>query len=251
MAQIECIKNWSPPAGDISLGAAEVHVWMSRLSLPEAVLTKIGRWLSGDERERAARFRHDKHRNNFIVGRAMMRGVLGRYVDAEPDQMEFKYLAHGKPQLAGEHATSHIEFNLSHSGDVALCAVTLGETVGVDVERVRDLRDMQGLANRFFSAHEARELDQEPSDRQLESFFRCWTRKEAYVKAIGQGITCPLDSFAVTLTADAPPQLLHIDEDETVAANWSMVTIMPQPYYVGALATPRQITALRSWVWSP
>jgi 4'-phosphopantetheinyl transferase len=146
---------------------------------------------------------------------------------------------------------TNLEFNLSHSGNIALCAVTRGTAIGVDVEHIRDLHDMQGLANRFFSAEEAAQLECEHEERRLASFFRCWTRKEAYVKAIGEGITCPLDSFAVSFGADDAPRLLHIDRDAAIAATWSMVTIDPARDYVGALAMPGPIVSLQGWTWDP
>jgi 4'-phosphopantetheinyl transferase len=249
MPQIDLIKNWLPPAGDISLGDADVHIWMASIELPDATISRLSAFLSKDELERAARFLHDRHRNKYIAGRAMMRDVISRYVDDGPEDIAFAYLSHGKPELSGELRNSGIEFNLSHSGEVALCAVARNSAVGVDVEHIRELRDMQGLANRFFSSSEAEQLAREQEDQQLASFFRCWTRKEAYVKAIGQGITCPLDSFAVSLTADAPTRLLHIDQDSTIAAAWTMVTIIPAQQYVGALATTGKVETVHSWVW--
>jgi 4'-phosphopantetheinyl transferase len=250
MTKTVSIANWIPPAGDISLGENEMHVWMSTIELADEVIARLSSWLSDDERERAARFRHQRHRGKFIASRAMMRGVLARYVDQGPGDIEFEYLSLGKPKLAAALRDAGLEFNLSHSGSIALCAVTRGSWVGVDVEHIRELRDMQGLANRFFSPDEARQLEHEPEDERLASFFRCWTRKEAYVKAIGQGISCPLDSFAVSITANDPPRLVHIDQDTTIAATWSMVTMVPAEQYVGALASVGRIESLRTWVWT-
>ena len=250
MTQIVSIANWMPPAREISLGADDVHVWMSTLEFDDDTISRLSLWLSDDERQRADRFRHQRHRDKFIAGRAMMRGVLSRYVDRLPATIEFEYLPHGKPQLAAAQREVGLEFNLSHSGNIALCAVTGGTTVGVDVEHMRELRDMQGLANRFFSTAEAEQLQDEREDERLASFFRCWTRKEAYVKAIGQGITCPLDSFAVSLSAGDPPRLVHIDQDASIASKWSMVTINPADHYVGALAVAGPIDAVHSWRWN-
>jgi 4'-phosphopantetheinyl transferase len=249
MTKIAPIKNWIPPVSEVSVGDGDVHVWMSTLDFSEGTVARMAAWLSDDERQRAARFRHQRHRDKFIAGRAMMRGVISRYVEPDPRDLVFEYLSHGKPKLAGALRESGLEFNLSHSGNVALCAVTRGVTVGVDVERIRELRDMQGLANRFFSREEATQLECESEEERLASFFRCWTRKEAYVKAIGQGISCPLDSFAVSISASDPARLVHIDRDVSVAAAWDMVSILPSPQYVGALATAGRIESLNAWLW--
>ncbi len=245
------IENWSPPAGEVALRGGCVHLWRGSLEQPDAVLDRLAGWLSDDERERAARFRHDRHRNKYIVGRAMLRDVLARYVGVYPRDIAFSYLSHGKPTLAGAPSTPSLEFNLSHSGNVALCAVTQGTALGVDVERIRSLRDMQGLADRFFSTDEAERIRVESEGEQLASFFRCWTRKEAYVKATGEGITCRLDSFAVSVGANDPARLLHIDQDSAAAANWSMVTIVPADGYIGAMAMPARIDSTCGWVWNP
>ncbi|MCG8583694.1 MAG: 4'-phosphopantetheinyl transferase superfamily protein [Pirellulales bacterium] len=247
MTQGRTIEEWLPPPGDMRLGADDVHLWMSSIDLSSDVTRALAKWLSRDERGRAERFRHDVHRDRFIAGRAMMRGVLANYVDADPGDIEFEYLAHGKPRFAG--AAEGVEFNLSHSGDVALLAVNAGAAIGVDVERIRELRDMHGLANRFFAPSEAVQIENEREDRRIESFFRCWTRKEAYVKAIGEGITCALDSFEVSIARESPARLVHIDQDETIAADWSMVSIVPAAQYVGALATRKKLGAVHSWLW--
>ena len=251
MALNVTIEEWTPPAGKPDLSEGCAHLWRASLEQPTATIHDLAEWLSEDELERAARFRHDRHRNRFIVGRAMLRDVLAHYGDCTAGQIAFTYLAHGKPVLAEGVNAPKLEFNLSHSGDVAICAVAKTIPLGVDVERIRSLRDMQGLADRFFSSTEAQQIRAARDEEQLANFFRCWTRKEAYVKATGQGIACRLDSFAVSVGPDDPARLVHIDQDAAAAANWSMVSIVPTDGYIGALATETPIAKTHCLIWNP
>jgi 4'-phosphopantetheinyl transferase len=185
-------------------------------------LSKLARTLSADEHERAARFRFDRHRSGFIACRGMAREILGKALEIEPSGVEFTYNSFGKPAVSG------IEFNLSHSGRLAVVAVSRTREVGVDIERIDPSFAREQIPERFFSPSEIRALRALPEQDQLEAFFQIWTRKEAYVKARGEGLSIPLESFDVSI--GEPAKLLHGD------AAWSIESLMPAIGYVAAVA---------------
>ena len=164
--------------------------------------------LAADEQARAERFHFERDREHFIVARGVLRAILGRYLNRAPERLSFCYGAHGKPALAGEAGADAIRFNVSHSHGVALYAVTRGREVGIDLERIRfDLAVLE-IAERFFSRREVATLRTLPTEAQRQAFFRCWTRKEAYIKARGEGLSLPLDQFDVSLAPGEPAALL-------------------------------------------
>jgi 4'-phosphopantetheinyl transferase len=173
---------------------SQVEVWTATLAAEPAELEALGALLSPDERERAARFAFAELRARFVVGRATLRRLLGAELQRPPGSLRFEYGPEGKPALldAGD-----LRFNLAHSGELALYAIARGRAVGVDVERVRELRDADAVARRFFAPAEAEALRELPAERRPLAFFTCWTRKEAYVKARGGGLGLGLDSFQV------------------------------------------------------
>ncbi|HUO86882.1 MAG TPA: 4'-phosphopantetheinyl transferase superfamily protein [Thermoanaerobaculia bacterium] len=244
-----------PPARAAAAPAeGEVEVWTVGLDLPAAAVTDLARLLSAEERARAERFRFARHRRRFTVGRGVLRILLGRAVGVDPGRVTFRYGAKGKPYLAGPASRGRepeIHFNLSNSDELAVIALCREADLGADVERLRPMPDGLAIAERFFSAAERRVLAAEPGERRDESFFRCWTRKEAYLKAVGDGITVRLDAFDVTLAADEPPRMLSIDGDPGRAADWELVHLEPAPGYLGALALPARQGGwrLRGWRW--
>ena len=188
---------WSPaPPASPSLLADEVHVWRLTLDRPPERFLEL---LEPDEVERANRFYFERDRKHFVVARGFLRLLLGWYLHAGPKQLQFAYGAWGKPSLANEFCESQLRFNMSHSHGVALYAVTQGREIGVDVEHVRAYFAGDYIARRFFSPHEVGDLRGLPEDDRVSAFFRCWTRKEAYIKATGRGMSQPLDGFDVTL----------------------------------------------------
>lgn len=188
--------------------------------------------LSGDERVKADRFHFQKHRTSYIIGRAILRRILTCYTGVAPEQVNFTYGARGKPAVSD----SSISFNVSHSGDLALYALAREPLLGVDVERIRPISDVDAIARRFFSPSEYADLlSLDPTDRDA-GFFRCWTRKEAYIKAIGDGLHAPLDRFRVTLLPDQPPALLAIEDDAERASRWTVFDLRPSHDFAAALA---------------
>jgi 4'-phosphopantetheinyl transferase len=229
-------------------GPSEVHLWWSALNASEPVNDALATaMLSSDERERAARFHfaHDQHR--FILAHGMLRRVLAMYVDRRPQEIRFDYGAHGKPRLAD----SDVTFNLAHSHDIVVCAIARGRQVGVDVEHIEPMRDWEQIAAKTFSRAEQEALFALEPDQQLVGFFNCWTRKEAYVKARGDGLAIPLDSFDVSLKPGEPAVLLGNRLDASQVGRWALASIEPVKDYVGAIAVQGQIAeiVLRPWKW--
>jgi len=189
--------------------------------------------LSAAERARAARFVFDLHRRRFAAGRTALRRILARHLGVPAETVAFVDQAHGKPAVAG------LEFNLSHSDELALVAISDGPPVGVDVERLRPVDGALTVAETFFAPSERAELLAAPPAERALAFLRGWTRKEAFIKALGEGMSHPLTRFEVSLGAAA--RLLAIDGSAAEAARWSLVALDPAPGYVGALAAPAPV----------
>ena len=194
--------------------------------------------LSADERERAVRFVFDRHRDAYIVARGLLRVILGGVLQIPPQDVRFDYGCKGKPGLA---AQSPIRFNLSHSGSVVVYAVTLGREIGIDVEQIRPVNDMESLARCSFSESENKALASLPESLRCEAFFNCWTRKEAYIKALGEGLSYSLQEFDVTLRPGEPAKLLRVADKPEEVERWSLHAFAPTKNYVGALAVEGQV----------
>lgn len=221
----------------VTLGEREAHVWKFPLDLPAPALAKWERYLSDDECRRADRFRTPALRRRFVAGRGGLRAVLSAYLGCAPERVEFVYGRHGKPALAQGLIAGPFEFNLSHSGELALCAVSSVGVVGVDIETIRPMEaNGQNLIGRFFSARERDEFFALPDPERLAAFFRGWTRKEAFLKATGTGLSTVLDSFDVPLDPAAPPAVLRVADDPGAPARWSLFDLDPGPGYAAALA---------------
>jgi 4'-phosphopantetheinyl transferase len=203
--------------------------------------------LSDDEKERALRFHFDVHRNRFITGRGFLRRVLAEYLAVDPGQLRFAYADRGKPALIEPTRGRCLGFNLSHSAGIALLAVGRDRMIGVDVERLRAVPDAEQLAERFFSARERAAFRAIDRDERNLAFFRCWTRKEAFIKAVGDGLSYPLQEFDVTLAPDQAVQLLSIRGASSAARNWTLRELLPAPGYVAALAVEGRPFAVECW----
>jgi 4'-phosphopantetheinyl transferase len=192
----------------------------------------------------------ERDREHFIVARGVLRAILGRYLNRVPECLSFSYGARGKPALAGESDTDAIRFSVSHSHGVALYAFTRGREVGIDLERIRcDLAAVE-IAERFFSRREVAMLRSLPTAVQHQAFFRCWTRKEAYIKAKGEGLSLPLDQFDVSLAPEEPAAVLGAQRDPSEASRWSLQDLAPAPGYAAALAAEGHGWRLACWQWS-
>ncbi len=216
----------------------KIEVWPVRLVASETALARCVGWLAADEQARAAKFHFDQHRRAYVLGRAVLRGLLGRMLDMPPSQIQFCYGPKGKPALADSRAP--LRFNVSNSGNLAVYAFTEGCEVGIDVEAIRPVPDMELIAARFFSPAESSELMSVPEPDRPQAFFNCWTRKEAYIKAVGDGLSVPLDSFQVTLRPGAPAEMLCLEGSAEAAKAWTLEDFTPAPGCVGAVAYPDQ-----------
>ena len=237
---------WGPPPNPPSLRPAELHVWRATLAPDAETLARLEATLDRDERERAQRFIVEHGQRRFTAARGVLRDVLARYTGRAAASLRFAYGPRGKPTLEGGP-----HFNLSHSGDVALLAVTAAAPVGVDVELVRHLPDFEDIAARFFARGELEALRRSRPDDYAASWYRCWTRKEAYIKATGDGLHFPLDRFEVTLLAGDPPALRSLDGSARAASAWTIHHLEPGPDSVGAAALPAPTSRLRLFDWAP
>jgi 4'-phosphopantetheinyl transferase len=215
------------------LTGREVQLYNVRLESSENNLARAFSWLSPDEVERADRFRFDQHRRAFVLGRAVLRALVASYLRIAPEEASFNYGPKGKPALCG---TDSLSFNVSNSGDLAAYAFTSDCEIGVDIEHSRRLVEIEGIARRFFAAEEVTELMGLSEGQRHDGFFNCWTRKEAYIKAVGDGLSVPLDSFQVTLQPGVPARMVALDGSSSAAQRWTLRAFTPAPDYAGAIA---------------
>jgi 4'-phosphopantetheinyl transferase len=238
---------WRDPPGVLELGKDEIHVWRTTLDQGPVAINALRQILSPDECIRADRFYFVKDRTHFITARGMLRRILSRYMRTTPERLCFTYGAYGKPALAGILGGERLRFNLSHSQDLALIAVSLDHEIGVDLEFMRADFAGMNVAEQFFSHQEVETLRSLPPDLQLEGFYNCWTRKEAYIKARGEGLSHQLNSFDVTLAPGEPAALLATRQDPNDAQRWSLATLHPGGGYVGAIAAENRNYRLHCW----
>lgn len=240
---------WRLPPESLVLNRDEVHVWRAQLNALPAAVTNLLGTLAPDERARAERFHFEKDRNYYIVARGILRAILGRYLSVAPAEIRFVYSHYGKPTLAGNPHVNPLRFNLSHSHELALYGVTLGREIGIDVEYIRPDVANEQIAERFFSANEVARLRSLSPPMQTEAFFNCWTRKEAYIKAHGEGFSYPLDQFDVSLAQGEPAALLATRPDAQEALRWSIKELKCEPLYVASLVVEGQAQHFEYWRW--
>lgn len=244
------VEAWPRAAAAPELFAAEMHVWRVPLDISAAAMVRAAGCLDRAEQARAAAYRFERHRRRFVACRAAQRGILGKYLDVAPREISFDYSPLGKPRLAARWQAAELEFNVTNSGEWALVSVTRGQPHGVDVEHVARRCDHAALAARYFAPEERAALAGLPSEDRRAGFFRCWTRKEAVLKATGTGLTFPLDRFVVALTADEPPRLHSIEGCPQRAARWSLVSFEPGAGYQAALAWEGSaLGEMRTFTW--
>ncbi len=216
-------------APDFFLTEGEVVIWSASLEPGEFWLDRFRSVLSTDEVDRADRFRFEKHRRRFTAARGILRFLLAAQTGTSPESIRFGYETHGKPFIEGA-----IRFNMSDSGPFAVYAMTLGKEVGIDIEQIREIHDAGALARRFFAPGEAEIILRTETD-QRSAFFTCWTRKEAYIKARGEGLSMPLDSFEVSIDPAERPRLVSAAIDPAEVTRWSMDAFTPATGYIAAI----------------
>jgi 4'-phosphopantetheinyl transferase len=223
-------------------------VWRADLEQPPDVVQRLLRTLDADEQTRASRFHFEKHRRRFVVGRGVLRSLLGRYLELSPEDVRFAYGPYGKPELDPARHAGVLRFNASHSHELGVFAFVQDHALGIDIEYVKEDFATQEIAERFFSELEIEVLRALPRAEQAAAFFRCWTRKEAYIKAIGSGLSHPLDQFDVTLGSNEPAALLRDHRDPKAASQWEMFNLDLPAGYTGALAVNGHVICVQATV---
>lgn len=238
--------NWIAPPDSLNLESHHVDVWRISSALTADSVKLFFSSLSNDEKQRAARFHFPLDRDRYIVSHGSLRDILGRCLHCQPSDLAFSVNQYGKPSLTD----SKLEFNLSHSNDFTLIAITQGRRIGVDVEHIRTDMELENIANRNFSKSEITELLSLPPEQREAGFFNCWTRKEAYIKAHGMGLSLSLDGFDVSLFPDQPAILRATRPDSQEATRWSLLALDVAPNYAGALAVEGSGLDVRLWDWN-
>lgn len=246
------ISHWPRPRSVPRLLGDEVHIWQLSLTQPPGVLARLAATLSAVEHERANRFRFEEHRWRFIAGRGQVRQLLARYLAIAPETLSFQYGEYGKPYLEQPLTEGQqLCFNVSHSGDMALCAVAIDREVGVDLETINRAIDHQQIVQRFFSPMEQAALEALPSDQRRAAFFAGWTRKEAYLKAKGSGLALALDQFSVSLSPNDPAELQQVVGQPNEPQRWTIRSLDIGSVYAACVVAKGQNWRFYCWQYPP
>ena len=247
---IAVVPSWNSPPLDLTLDLGEIHVWRVSLAQTESCLQSLQQTLSTDERTKADRFRFPKDRSQFIVSRGALRAILSRYLNISSHILRFDYNPYGKPSLIVAQGGNTLRFNLSHSRGMALIAITKNRDIGVDIEGINPNFSCLEIAEKFFSPLENSVLRSLPEHLQATAFFTCWTRKEAYIKAVGKGLSIPLNQFDVSLAPGEPAALLNVEGNPEEASKWSLIELFPSSDMVAAVAVAGDCWKLQCWEWT-
>lgn len=234
---------WSAPETLPSLSAGEIHIFAFPLNAPPPGLADFEALLTRAEADRAARFKHDRDRRRYVVGRAQLRKILGRYLGTEAKALEFRYGTHGKPALSGPACHERLHFNMTRSDELGAVALRLDVDLGIDLERIRPLPDALDIAKRHFAREEYEALCARP-----DAFFSYWTRKEAVVKSSGLGLSHPMAAIALQPRPTGAGERVTVRDADRDC--WVVLLPPPTRTYVAAVATPGPPCALRCWAWN-
>ncbi|HEY9848970.1 MAG TPA: 4'-phosphopantetheinyl transferase superfamily protein [Leptolyngbyaceae cyanobacterium] len=212
-------------------------------------LQSLAETLSPDEKNRAERFHFERDRKRFTAARGILRNILSRYLNTEPQQVEFTYSSRGKPSLARTYNDRNLQFNVSHSQDLAVYGITLDRAIGIDIEYIRSTPDAEQIVNRFFSENEKSAFSKLPPHQKEIAFFHAWTQKEAFLKATGDGLAGHLDQIEVSPIPDEPARLLSIPGDRQPSRSWLLHDFKPSPDFVAAVAIKGIDFAIAYWEW--
>lgn len=231
---------------DISELHDTAHVWHCSFSKNESRRPILEQLLSEDEKKKASKFKFKKDRNGYVISRGILRELLGSYLDISPTEIKFEYTLYGKPYLPN----NGLNFNVSHSGDMAAFAFFLGSEIGVDIEKIKDDFDVLEIAQHFFSKNEIEAMENLPEEQLSRAFYRCWTRKESFIKAEGSGLSFPLNKFTVSLDNDHQATLSATDWEATEKSKWSLFSFVPQEHYIMAISVRKKNTAIQYFNWN-
>ncbi|MCC7128862.1 MAG: hypothetical protein B6D39_01030 [Anaerolineae bacterium UTCFX2] len=241
---------WLVPPAKMNLEANQVHLWRAGLSRDPAAQQAAWAVLSDDERARAYRYRNDEDREHFIARRGILRALLGSYLKIPAAEVKFVYNPYGKPSLAAVSTIDPLQFNLSHSNGMALFGFAWSTRVGVDLERIQPDRGVLELAEKYLSINEREYLAQLAPGAQTGAFFRCWTRKEALLKAQGAGLLIPPEQIEVSFGSDQPAQILAIRGGIEPLDNWYLQNVDFDEDHAAALVVERQAFSTCCWDYS-
>ena len=242
---------WQQASGHPHLASQDVHIWRAFFDVWQAEIPSLTSVLSTDEKERASRFYFEKDRSSSIISRSLLRILLGRYCSLDPKNIEFKYNDYGKPIFVQDNQHVPLYFNLAHSHNTVIYAFTLINSVGIDVEYMRTNIEYEQLAQHYFSPFEIAQLQAVPDTQQCKAFYAGWTRKEAYIKARGKGLSIALDLFDVTLQPDMPARLVACREEPQAVPRWSLCALPAEDQYASALALDGQYEQLHYFQMHP
>ncbi len=248
MTALKC--HWQIPRPSLILSSNDVHLWRAKLDQSDECVKQLTQILSFEEQRKSERFHFDKDRKSFIVTRGVLRTILSRYLGIEPNRLQFGYRSNSKPCLTEKSDGEEICFNLSRSHGLSLYAFTRSRQIGVDIEYIFPITEADQIFARFFSSHEYAKWQQLPKDQKQEAFFHCWTRKEAYIKARGEGLSLPLDQFNVSFAPGEPAALLASSGTSDESSRWLLRAFQPGPGYVAALVVEGHDWRLKCLEWS-
>ena len=242
--------EWCTPASSPDLAVGQVHVWRISLKQPEPIYQILSDSLTSDEITRANRFRFDEGRRRFVVGRGILRSILAGYVGTKPQEIRFQYGPQGKPSLEKKYESTGLYFNLAHTRDLAVCACTRQCEIGVDVEHIHPVDEIDRIARRIFSEGDYLAWNHLPDELRLTAFYRCWTQKEALIKAMGLGLSQPMSQLSVSMLSDEPASLLSLNGDRECAGDWSLHGFVPETGTIAAFALKTRHWQVACFVWA-
>jgi 4'-phosphopantetheinyl transferase len=240
---------WNVPDKEMKLSENEVHVWRASLEVTNHEYSTMRGVLSAEEREHALRFAFEKDRRRWVVAHGVLRMLLSSYLLIDPANLRFSSNPYGKPSVAPPPGEDRLQFNMAHSVDLALYAFSYGQRIGIDVEYMRKNVEYEQLARSYFSPREYTTLKTLPPPVQHEAFYLCWSRKEAYLKGIGKGLSISLATFDVSLVPGEPAALLASQEDSDAPGIWLLYDLAPGVNYAGALAVEGISKQISCWDW--
>jgi 4'-phosphopantetheinyl transferase len=242
---------WTEPSEVPTPKPDEVHVWRISLAGQPGETARLKELLSPEELDHAGHFHFAHHQRRFIIRRAVLRQLLAACLGGSPGAVQWEFGSHGKPVVPDQTDDRDLRFSCSHSDDWALIALARGRELGVDLEQHRPMPDAAEVANRFFAPAEIRELTSLPPALKAAGFFNCWARKEAFIKALGLGLSYPLNRFVVSLAPEKPAALLAVEDDPEAVKKWRLMTFTAIPACSAALVFEGPAAALKYFDWKP
>jgi 4'-phosphopantetheinyl transferase len=236
-----------PATSFVDLKPNTLHIWSLNFVVDDEAYNRYHSFLSKDEKERASRFKFYKDKRCYVVTKGVLRLLSGRYLNTDAKAIEFEYEKYGKPKL--KHNTN-LNFNVSHSGDLAIIGFVHNHTIGVDIEKIKNDFDTFEIASSCFSKHEIDALHKISKQEQHKAFYRCWTRKEAFIKAKGSGLSFPLDEFSVSLESDLDADVVWTKWNTDEKDQWKLTSFIPSEDYIAATIVDSEIEDTLYFDWN-